>query len=79
MEGSLPRCRWGHRTRPGTDAPEPGTDSWTRRCTRIALTQARCHPGARDLLGRRKACVDGGMEALGILKGRLSDVLYRAL
>ena len=31
---------------------------------RIALTQARCHPGARELLARRKASGDGGMEAL---------------
>nr|WP_253073983.1 transposase [Arthrobacter sp. Bi26] len=27
---------------------------------RIALTQARCHPGARELLARRKAGGDGG-------------------
>ena len=46
---------------------------------RIALTQARCHPGARELLARRKAGGDGGMEALRILKRRLSDVVYRAL
>jgi transposase len=46
---------------------------------RIALTQARCHPGARELLARRKAGGDGGMEALRVLKRRLSDVVYRAL
>lgn len=46
---------------------------------RIALTQARCHPGARELLVRRKAGGDGGLEALRILKRRLSDVVYRAL
>ena len=46
---------------------------------RIALTQARCHPGARELLARRKANGDGGMEALRVLKRRLSDVVYRAL
>jgi transposase len=46
---------------------------------RIALTEARCHPGARDLLARRKAGGDGGMEALRIPKRRLSDVVYRAL
>jgi transposase len=46
---------------------------------RIALTQARCHPGARELLARRKAGGDGGIEALRILARRLSDVVYRAL
>ncbi|QIS23564.1 IS110 family transposase [Nocardia terpenica] len=46
---------------------------------RIALTQARCHPEARELLARRKAGGDGGMEALRILERRLSDVVYRAM
>ncbi|WP_433208681.1 IS110 family transposase [Nocardia sp. CA-107356] len=46
---------------------------------RIALTQARCHPGARELVARRRAKGDGGMEALRILKRRLSDVVYRAM
>lgn len=45
----------------------------------IALTQAHCHPDARALLARRKAGGDGGMEALRILKRRLSDVVYRAM
>ena len=46
---------------------------------RIALTQAHFHPGARALLARRKAQGDGGLEALRVLKRRLSDVVYRAL
>ncbi|MGW4126516.1 transposase [Nocardia sp. NPDC004711] len=46
---------------------------------RIALTQARCHPEARVLLARRKAAGDGGLEALHILKRRLSDVVFRAM
>ena len=46
---------------------------------RIAMTQARMHPPARELLARRKAGGDGGMEALRILKRRLSDVVYRAM
>jgi transposase len=46
---------------------------------RIALTQAHWHPAARALLHRRKANGDGGMEALRVLKRRLSDVVYRAL
>ncbi|ANS32551.1 transposase is116/is110/is902 family protein (plasmid) [Rhodococcus opacus] len=45
----------------------------------IALTQAHCHDDARALLSRRKANGDGGMEALRILKRRLSDVVYRAM
>lgn len=46
---------------------------------RIALTQARCHPEARAMLDRRRSTGDGGMEALRILKRRLSDVIYRAM
>jgi transposase len=46
---------------------------------RIALTQAHWHPEARALIARRKANGDGGLEALRILKRRLSDVVYRAL
>ncbi|WP_373281123.1 hypothetical protein [Nocardia araoensis] len=46
---------------------------------RIARTQARCHPDARALLAKRKAKGDGGMEALRILKRRLSNVVYRAM
>jgi transposase len=42
---------------------------------RIAMTQARMHPPACELLARRKANGDGGMEALRILKRRLSDVV----
>jgi hypothetical protein len=39
---------------------------------RIAMTQARIHPPARELLQRRQLDGDGGMEALRILKRRLS-------
>jgi transposase len=46
---------------------------------RIALTQAHWHPDAKDLIARRKATGDGGLEALRVLKRRLSDVVYRAL
>lgn len=46
---------------------------------RIAMTQARMHPPARELLTRRKTNGDGGMEALRVLKRRLSDVVYRAM
>ena len=43
------------------------------------MTQARCYPPARELLERRTNNGDGGMEALRILKRRLSDVVYRAM
>lgn len=46
---------------------------------RIALTQARIHPDARAMLARRRAQGDGGLEAIRVLKRRLSDVVYRAL
>jgi transposase len=46
---------------------------------RIALTQAQWHPEAKALLARRKAQGDGSLEALRVLKRRLSDVVYRAL
>ena len=46
---------------------------------RIALTQAQWHPDAQALLARRKAQGDGSLEALRVLKRRLSDVVFRAL
>lgn len=46
---------------------------------RIALTPARWHSDTQALITRRKAVGNGGMEALRILKRRLSDVVYRAL
>jgi transposase len=46
---------------------------------RIAITQARCHPGARALLARRRAAGDTTAGAYRVLKRRLNDVVYRAL
>lgn len=46
---------------------------------RIAFTQARIHPEAQAMIARRRAQGDGGLEALRILKRRLSDIVYRAL
>jgi len=46
---------------------------------RIALTQTRWHPPAQALIARRRANGDGGLEALRVLKRRLSDVVYHAL
>jgi transposase len=46
---------------------------------RIALTQAHWHPPAQALIAKRRANGDGGLEALRVLKRRLSDIVYRAL
>jgi transposase len=46
---------------------------------RIAMTQAHWHPAAKAMMARRKAGGDSGLEALRILKRRLSDVVYAAL
>ena len=46
---------------------------------RIALTQAHWHEPAKQMMARRKAGGDSGMEALRVLKRRLSDVVYTAL
>ena len=46
---------------------------------RIALTQAHWHPPAKQMMERRKAGGDSGMEALRVLKRRLSAVVYAAL
>lgn len=45
----------------------------------MALTQAHWHPPAKAMMDRRKAGGDSGMEALRVLKRRLSDVVYAAL
>jgi hypothetical protein len=46
---------------------------------RIALTQAHWHEPAKQMMERPKAGGDSGMEALRVLKRRLSDVVYTAL
>ncbi|WP_372500200.1 transposase [Sphaerisporangium perillae] len=47
---------------------------------RIAITQARCHEGARALLKRRQETTrDTGKGSFRVLKRHLSDVVYRAL
>jgi transposase len=46
---------------------------------RMAMTQMRCHPPAKAMIERRRGQGDGGLEALRILKRRLSDVVYTAL
>lgn len=46
---------------------------------RMALTQAHWHPPAKAMMLRRTANGDSGLEALRVLKRRLSDVVYAAL
>jgi transposase len=46
---------------------------------RIAVTQKRCHEGAKIYLERRTANGDTKAEALRALKRKLSDVVYRTL
>jgi transposase len=46
---------------------------------RIAITQKRCHAGAKSYLERRVTRGNTKKEALRALKRRLSDVVYRAL
>ena len=45
----------------------------------ITATDLEVRAGARTLLARRRAQGDGGLEALRVLKRRLSDVVYREL
>ena len=46
---------------------------------RVALTQARSHPGAIAFLNRRTDHGATRKEAIRSLKRRLSDVIYRAM
>jgi transposase len=47
---------------------------------RIAVTQARCHPGARSLLQRRKETTrETRKGSLRVLKRHISDVIYHAM
>ncbi len=46
---------------------------------RIAVTQMRCHDGAKTYLSRRMASGNTKTEALRALKRKLSDVVYRTL
>lgn len=46
---------------------------------RMAMTQAHWNPAAKELMARRKAGGDSGLEALRVLKRRLSDVVYAAM
>src|SRR5215210_4973440 len=45
---------------------------------RIALTQARWHPPAKQMIERRKSGGNSGREALRVLKRRLSDAVFQS-
>jgi transposase len=45
----------------------------------MALTQAHWHPPAKAMMQHRTTNGDSGLEALRVLKRRLSDVVYAAL
>jgi transposase len=46
---------------------------------RFARHRDDSSPPPRELVARRKVGGDGGLEALRVLKRRLSDVIYQAL
>ncbi|MBB5776758.1 transposase [Nonomuraea jabiensis] len=63
-----------HRLNPG------GNRQLNTTLHRIAITQARCHEGARALLKRRQETTrDTTKGSFRVLKRHLSDVIYRAL
>jgi hypothetical protein len=85
------RARPAQRHRPvlassgtGTDGPHRLNRGGNRQLNaalhRIAVVQARCHPGAGALLERRGQDKHETRKAsLRVLKRHLSDVIYRAL
>jgi hypothetical protein len=65
---------------PTTASPVAHRETATqRRAPPHRIDASPALPPARELLQRRKNNGDGGMEALRILKRRLSDVVYRAM
>lgn len=68
---------------PRCDNAPPSADHQNRQLNaalhRIALTQAHRHEPAKQMMKCRKAGSDSGMEALRVLKRRLSDVVFAAL
>lgn len=72
------RYRCGRRTNNGIDSRTENRQL-NAAIHRVALPQVRFYPQARAMLERRGKDGDGGMEALRILKRRLSDVLFRAM
>jgi transposase len=76
--GTAPLPVWSSNT-PRHRLSRTGNRQLNAALHRIAITQARCHPGARALLARRRSHGDSTREALRVLKRRLNDVVYRAL
>lgn len=76
--GTAPLPVWsGNRTRHRLS--RTGNRQLNASIHRIAVTQKRCHDGARIYLERRMANGNTKTEALRALKRKLSDVVYRAL
>jgi transposase len=76
--GTAPLPVWsGNRTR--HRLPRTGNRQLNTSMHRSAVTQKRCHDGARAYLDRRMANGNTKSEALRALKRKLSDVVYRAL
>lgn len=71
------RFRCGLRT--GSAPAQPHRKPRAQRRPPPHRAQAHWHPDAHALLARRKANGDGGLEALRVLKQRLSDIVYQAL
>ena len=68
-------CRCGPRTTNDTVSARAGNRQLNSAIHIAALTQIRCHPGARDLYRRRIQQGNGTMEALRIVKRRISDAV----
>ncbi len=76
--GTAPMPVWSS-NRPHHRLSRTGNRQLNAALHRIAMTQARCHPPARAMIDRPKQDGDSGLEALRVLKRRLSDVVYAAL
>ena len=76
--GTAPLPVWSS-NRPRHRLSRTGNRQLNAAMHRIAITQARYHPDARQYLQDRRANGDTKAESLRALKRRLSDVVYRAL
>ena len=73
------RCRCGPATVNGSGSRRAGNRQLNCAIHRIAVTQGRCHPPAKEFLERRMKLGNTRMEAVHAFKRRLSDVVYRDL
>ena len=74
------RYRCGRRNKQRHRLSRTGNRQLNAALHRIALTQARCYPPARELIDpHARATATAAGKSLRILKRRLSDVVYRAM